>query len=119
MKHLGEAADVPIEPAEQSALLDAVQRDCPCVLGGGVPGAGGYDAVWVLCLAPSLDALDPVERALAAYPAASVRPLSKAARVLGPRGVRDEGQSGVQVEDLAAVPGLAAALGVGTRARGV
>ncbi|RPA96000.1 Phosphomevalonate kinase [Choiromyces venosus 120613-1] len=45
IRAMGEAADVPIEPEEQTKLLDAVSAGVPGVLGGVVPGAGGYDAV--------------------------------------------------------------------------
>lgn len=40
-------ANVPIEPPEQTALLDACSK-VPGVIGGVVPGAGGYDAVVLL-----------------------------------------------------------------------
>ncbi len=38
---------MPIEPAEQTRLLDAVMA-LPGVLAAGVPGAGGLDAVFAL-----------------------------------------------------------------------
>ena len=38
MKQMGELADVPIEPDEQTRLLDACTNDIPGVIGGGVPG---------------------------------------------------------------------------------
>ncbi|KAI9216851.1 ribosomal protein S5 domain 2-type protein [Blastocladiella britannica] len=47
MREMGESASVPIEPMEQSTLLDACMS-VPGVLGAGVPGAGGYDAIYVL-----------------------------------------------------------------------
>ncbi|KAG7530252.1 hypothetical protein FFLO_05182 [Filobasidium floriforme] len=47
MKTMGESASVPIEPDEQTELLDACCA-IPGVIGGGVPGAGGYDAIYVL-----------------------------------------------------------------------
>lgn len=40
-------ADVPIEPSSQTDLLDAC-FEVPGVLGGVVPGAGGYDAISLL-----------------------------------------------------------------------
>lgn len=52
MRAMGEAAEVPIEPPEQTRLLDACVA-LQGVIGGGVPGAGGYDAIWVLVLEPS------------------------------------------------------------------
>lgn len=45
IRAMGEAAGVPIEPVEQTKLLDAVEGQIKGVLGGVVPGAGGYDAV--------------------------------------------------------------------------
>eukprot|EP00762_Andalucia_godoyi_P008678 ANDGO_00471.mRNA.1 putative phosphomevalonate kinase len=52
MKALGVAADVPIEPDEQTCVLNQVEervgREMHALLGVGVPGAGGYDAVFAL-----------------------------------------------------------------------
>ncbi|PWW75786.1 Phosphomevalonate kinase [Tuber magnatum] len=45
IRAMGGAAGVPIEPEEQTKLLDAVSTGVPGVLGGVVPGAGGHDAV--------------------------------------------------------------------------
>ena len=45
IRAMGGATGVPIEPEEQTKLLDAASTDVPGVLGGVVPGAGGYDAV--------------------------------------------------------------------------
>ena len=47
LKAMGEAAGVPIEPAGQTALADATMA-LPGVIAAGVPGAGGYDALFVL-----------------------------------------------------------------------
>jgi phosphomevalonate kinase len=44
---MGDLAGVPIEPKEQTALLDRCIA-IPGVICGGVPGAGGYDAIWLL-----------------------------------------------------------------------
>lgn len=38
MKAMGIAADVPIEPDEQTRLIDRCINKCDGVLGGGVPG---------------------------------------------------------------------------------
>jgi len=46
-RSLGVAAKVPIEPPGTTALLDELV-DLPGVVAVGVPGAGGYDAVFVL-----------------------------------------------------------------------
>lgn len=45
IREMGEMAGVPIEPRAQTALLDKVEGEVNGVLGGVVPGAGGYDAV--------------------------------------------------------------------------
>ena len=47
LKGMGKAAGVPIEPDEQSALADATMK-LPGVVAAGVPGAGGYDALFVI-----------------------------------------------------------------------
>eukprot|EP01028_Stygiella_incarcerata_P012631 TRINITY_DN797_c0_g2_i1.p1 TRINITY_DN797_c0_g2~~TRINITY_DN797_c0_g2_i1.p1 ORF type:complete len:438 (+),score=121.90 TRINITY_DN797_c0_g2_i1:338-1651(+) len=47
MKKMGDLASVPIEPEEQTSLLDACSH-IPGVIGGGVPGAGGMDAIFVI-----------------------------------------------------------------------
>ncbi|KAK8850738.1 phosphomevalonate kinase [Kwoniella newhampshirensis] len=47
LREMSELSGVPIEPPEQTRLLDA-SSDIPGVLGGGVPGAGGYDAIFLL-----------------------------------------------------------------------
>ncbi|KAF3924001.1 hypothetical protein ABW21_db0203793 [Orbilia brochopaga] len=48
VRSLGEKAGVPIEPTSQTALLDAATAAVNGVLGGVVPGAGGFDAVCFL-----------------------------------------------------------------------
>jgi phosphomevalonate kinase len=48
IREMGEGSGVPIEPQEQTALLDALTSSVEGVYGGVVPGAGGYDAVVLL-----------------------------------------------------------------------
>jgi phosphomevalonate kinase len=48
IRHMGARSGVPIEPPEQTALLDAVANSVNGVYGGVVPGAGGYDAIVLL-----------------------------------------------------------------------
>jgi phosphomevalonate kinase len=48
IRDMGTRSGVPIEPEEQTALLDAVTGGVDGVYGGVVPGAGGYDAVVLL-----------------------------------------------------------------------
>ncbi|KAF2018604.1 phosphomevalonate kinase [Aaosphaeria arxii CBS 175.79] len=47
IREMGVASKVPIEPPQQTALLDACSK-IPGVVGGVVPGAGGYDAIVLL-----------------------------------------------------------------------
>jgi len=52
LRALGEGADVPVEPPSQRALCDATLA-CAGVLASGVPGAGGFDAVFALVVGPA------------------------------------------------------------------
>lgn len=47
LKGMGKAANVPIEPDNQTKLANATMK-LPGVIAAGVPGAGGYDALFVL-----------------------------------------------------------------------
>jgi len=47
LKGMGKSAGVPIEPDEQTAVADATMK-LPGVIAAGVPGAGGYDALFVI-----------------------------------------------------------------------
>ncbi|CAM9218971.1 unnamed protein product [Chrysoparadoxa australica] len=49
LRNIGEVAGVPIEPSEQTELVNATLA-LPGVLCAGVPGAGGYDAVFAVTL---------------------------------------------------------------------
>ncbi|KAK1360585.1 Phosphomevalonate kinase [Heracleum sosnowskyi] len=49
MRLMGEAAGIPIEPVSQTQLLDATMNT-EGVLLAGVPGAGGFDAVFAVTL---------------------------------------------------------------------
>jgi phosphomevalonate kinase len=91
MRTLSARAGVPVEPAAQSALLDAC--------GGGVPGAGGYDALWVLVLGDAPAAA--VERTWAGWTEMRVAPLLAGEAV----------EAGCRVEDVSVVRGLKEAIG--------
>uniref|UniRef100_A0A5B6ZHL2 phosphomevalonate kinase n=1 Tax=Davidia involucrata TaxID=16924 RepID=A0A5B6ZHL2_DAVIN len=52
MRQMGEAAGIPIEPESQTLLLDATM-DLEGVLLAGVPGAGGFDAIFAVTLGDS------------------------------------------------------------------
>ncbi|KDE07785.1 hypothetical protein MVLG_02053 [Microbotryum lychnidis-dioicae p1A1 Lamole] len=96
MREMGERSNVPIEPVEQTKLLDAVS-ELPGVVGAGVPGAGGYDAIWVLALSPPLSdsvlhPLEKVQDTLRGWKEMSVRPLSKLAWIVGGSGAGGGGE---------------------------
>lgn len=48
IRDMGTRSGVPIEPEEQTTLLDALTSKVDGVCGGVVPGAGGYDAIVLL-----------------------------------------------------------------------
>lgn len=52
MRKMGEAAGIPIEPESQSQLLDTTMN-MEGVLLAGIPGAGGFDAVFAVTLGAS------------------------------------------------------------------
>ncbi|KAH8107929.1 Phosphomevalonate kinase [Cristinia sonorae] len=105
MREMGTLSDVPIEPPEQTQLLNTCVSIAG-VIGGGVPGAGGYDAVWLLALEP-IDCPAPeqpcarVQSVWAQYTALSVSPLLAS----------ESTAKGVRVEKWDAVPGLKEAMG--------
>ncbi|KAI9599155.1 ribosomal protein S5 domain 2-type protein [Syncephalis fuscata] len=69
---MGNAADVPIEPHDQTQLLDACLT-VPGVLMAGVPGAGGNDAVF--CIALGEESVCKVEHVWSTWTQARVTPL--------------------------------------------
>lgn len=121
MREMGNLSGVPIEPPEQTELLDACMSGAG-VIGGGVPGgapsplclpisvpltsaptAGGYDAIWLLVFdplecPPAEQPSSRVERVWANWPRLDVSPLSAS----------ESAAKGVRLEDVAAVPGLQA-----------
>ncbi|KAM0749229.1 Phosphomevalonate kinase [Meredithblackwellia eburnea MCA 4105] len=106
MRRMGEASDVPIEPPSQTKLLDACSA-LPGVIGAGVPGAGGYDAIWVLALSPSASSSSSPEEGVAklmkTWTEMSVQPLSKTAWA---RGGQQDGEKGLLRETFEGVDGL-------------
>nr|CCA15541.1 conserved hypothetical protein [Albugo laibachii Nc14] len=53
LRELGRLTDALIEPPEQTALIDETMK-VPGVLFAGVPGAGGYDAIFVVAMDESV-----------------------------------------------------------------
>ncbi|KAG6846194.1 hypothetical protein H0H93_015489 [Arthromyces matolae] len=103
MKSMGERSGVPIEPDEQTNLLDSC-LSLAGVIGGGVPGAGGYDAIWLLVCdpidtSPDIPPLERVEQVWSEYKELDVSPLSVIESLAG----------GARVEDLNSIKGLAEA----------
>jgi len=103
MRMMGSAADVPIEPPEQTRLLDACLR-ISGVICGGVPGAGGYDAIWLFVLetqsSTDQSPIDSLQELWSTWTELSVSPLTA---------VESRG-GGVRLEQLDVVPGLEAVL---------
>ncbi|KAG2388797.1 hypothetical protein C9374_000236 [Naegleria lovaniensis] len=61
LKYMGEQAEnVPIEPNPQTKLLNETMNANGCLIAG-VPGAGGYDAVFSVLFAPNGEALKIVK----------------------------------------------------------
>ena len=94
---MGEKSGVPIEPKQQTKLLDYC-TGLDGVVGGVVPGAGGYDAI-VLLVEDREDILDGLKQKLADFkPEAQEGDGPKIGRV-GTVNVREE-MVGVKREDL-------------------
>ncbi|KAH9485393.1 Phosphomevalonate kinase, peroxisomal [Psilocybe cubensis] len=104
MRRMGALSDVPIEPKEQTKLLDTCVA-LAGVIGGGVPGAGGYDAVWLLVCdvetsKPVQTPLELVEHVWSTYTELSVSPLSS----------KESLAKGIRLESVDDIPGLAGIL---------
>lgn len=98
MRKMGENAGVDIEPAAQTDLLDKSITQAG-VIGGGVPGAGGDDAIWVLVLEPKNTTKLPllhVERVWHEFKQRKVSPLL----------ATESTEKGVRVEQFDLVQGL-------------
>jgi len=52
MRELGIRAGCPVEPDEMGHLIQASVDGAPGIAGGGVPGAGGYDALYLIHVVP-------------------------------------------------------------------
>lgn len=72
LRKMGEYSDVPIEPQEQTELLDACMQ-VPGVIMAGVPGAGGYDAIF--CIVLSEESKTQVRQVWKSWTKLSVGPL--------------------------------------------
>lgn len=106
MREMGQLSGVEIEPEQQTKLLDA-SVSMAGVIGGGVPGAGGFDAVWLLVCEPPEDTpgippLPRIERLWMSFP--GVAPLL----------AQESKARGVTLERIDEVPGLAAVVNAAT-----
>ncbi|KAJ7072316.1 ribosomal protein S5 domain 2-type protein [Mycena amicta] len=100
MREMGTLSGVPIEPVEQTELLDLCITQ-PGVIAGGVPGAGGYDALWLLVCDPeSEQPVHVIEKVWATYTKLDVSPLSAV----------ESRAKGARVERVDNIPGLQAAV---------
>jgi len=100
MREMGNLAEVPIEPPAQTKLIDACVSQAG-IIGGGVPGAGGYDAIWVLVCDP-VDCYpdqrpsERIERLWSTYKDSHVCPLAATESI----------EKGTRLESLESVAGL-------------
>jgi len=97
MRTMGELAGVPIEPPEQTNILNS-SAILPGVVGGGVPGAGGYDALWLLVLDDGSGL--SLQHALSHWSALETAHVTPLLSSISPHGV-------LLTEDVHTVPGLA------------
>ncbi|KAK4688307.1 hypothetical protein P7C73_g1794, partial [Tremellales sp. Uapishka_1] len=96
---MSDASSVPIEPPEQTRLLDACSA-IPGVIGGGVPGAGGFDAIFLLVIdSEENTALGAIEALWQGWTEMSVCPL-----------MARQSDGGLQIETVEGVRGLGDAL---------
>ncbi|KAI9302541.1 hypothetical protein BJ944DRAFT_242258, partial [Cunninghamella echinulata] len=72
LQKMSQATNVPIEPSEQTQLLDQCM-EVPGTIMAGVPGAGGYDAIF--CIVLSEEAKDGVHRIWEQWSLCNVSPL--------------------------------------------
>jgi phosphomevalonate kinase len=91
IREMGEKSGVPIEPPQQSRLLDYCSK-LEGVVGGVVPGAGGFDAI-VLLVEDKQKAIETLKEALETYQD------PEATGKVGVIGVREE-MVGVKEEEL-------------------
>ncbi|KAF1915143.1 ribosomal protein S5 domain 2-type protein [Ampelomyces quisqualis] len=98
---MGEASGVPIEPPQQTKLLDYCST-LDGVVGGVVPGAGGYDAI-VLLVEDKEEVVARIKESLKSYKVEDEGDGIKIGKV-GVIGIREE-MEGARIEDLALYAG--------------
>jgi phosphomevalonate kinase len=101
IRQMGVASGVPIEPPQQTKLLDYCST-LKGVIGGVVPGAGGYDAI-VLLAEDKEEVVDHIKESLKSYKVEDEGDGMKIGNV-GVIGIREE-MEGARNEDLALYAG--------------
>lgn len=101
IRQMGVASGVPIEPPQQTKLLDYCST-LEGVIGGVVPGAGGYDAI-VLLVEDKEEVVDRIKQSLKSYKVEDEGDGMKIGKV-GVIGIREE-MEGARNEDLALYAG--------------
>ena len=98
IREMSERSGVPIEPKVQTDLLDACSS-LPGVVGGVVPGAGGFDAI-ALLVEDKNEVVDGLQRFLAGYAATGEDGVEANVRKVRLLDVKQEMQ-GMKAEDIA------------------
>ena len=96
IQHMSRLSGVPIEPPAQTHLLDACSK-VPGVIGGVVPGAGGYDAI-VLLIKDDESVVDDLRTLLAKWEGTKDHVDGVTIGRVSVLGVREE-MEGVRLED--------------------
>lgn len=97
IRQMSVKAGVPIEPPVQTALIDACS-DLPGVIGGVVPGAGGYDAV-ALLVEDKEEVLSGLNEFLTTYQSEATENDGSGVGKVRLLGVKQE-HEGVKIEDV-------------------
>ncbi|CAI2170126.1 17748_t:CDS:2 [Funneliformis geosporum] len=92
LREMSELSQVPIEPPKQTKLLDAC-NDIPGVIMAGVPGAGGYDAIFCIGIGDAFNTR--IEKLWNSWEEMSVGPL-----------LSKESSKGYMIEQISEVSGL-------------
>ncbi|CAG8597513.1 1925_t:CDS:2 [Rhizophagus irregularis] len=96
LREMSELSRVPIEPPKQTKLLDAC-NEIPGIIMAGVPGAGGYDAIFCIGLGNTFSS--QIEKLWNSWEEMSVGPL-----------LSRESSKGYMIEQINNIPGLSECL---------
>ncbi|CAB4392833.1 unnamed protein product [Rhizophagus irregularis] len=96
LREMSELSRVPIEPPKQTKLLDAC-NEIPGLIMAGVPGAGGYDAIFCIGLGNTFSS--QIEKLWNSWEEMSVGPL-----------LSRESSKGYMIEQINNIPGLSECL---------